>query len=205
MKKVKLKATLKDKVTVEIIELCFDDNDLEMLRLFSENYNRLLSAQLIKNGLPSITKMGWNAKTGSKFEFTDFKNQDVFELLHLSRPFFLYKEPASFDKICAVFGKRGKGTSLTGHLKNIRSLYENGEYLPFFQIEIDNIPLFNNDTLKVWLNGIEYHQDKEKKEIYRKLEKALGSDTARAIFVSQLSGRIKAIHMLAYLVNPITA
>jgi hypothetical protein len=98
MKKVKLKAVLKDKITVDIIDLSFDDKDLEVLTLFSENYNRLLSAQLIKNGLPSISKIGWDAKNGSKFEFSDFKNQDVFELLHLSRRFFLSKEPASFEK-----------------------------------------------------------------------------------------------------------
>ena len=205
MKKVKLKAVLKDKVTVDIVELYFDDKDLEVLRLFSENYSRLVSSQLIKNGFPSLIKMGWDSKNGSTFEFSDFKNKDVFELLHLSRPFFLSKEPASFEKTCAVFGRRGKGTSLTGHLKYIRYLYEIGEYLPLFQIEIDSIPLFCDDTLKVWLNGIEYHQDKEKKEIYSKLEQALGSDTTRAIFVSQLSGRIKAIHMLADLANPITA
>lgn len=204
MKKVKLKAILKDKSTVDIIELSFDDNDLEVLRLFSDNYNRLLSAQLIKNGLPSISKIGWDERNGSKFEFSDFNYQDVSELLHLSRPFFLSKEPASFEKTCSIFGRRGKNTSLTGYLKYIRSLYKNGEYRPLFEIVVDDLPLFSDNTLKIWLNGIEYHQDKEKREIYRKLDNFLGDETTKGIFVSQLSGRVKAIHMLAHLVNPIT-
>lgn len=203
MKNVKLKAVCNNKGTVDIINLSFDDKDLEVLNLYSENYNRLLSARLIKNGLPSITKIWWEEKSGSKFEFSNFNNQDVSELLHLSRPFLLYKEPASFEKVYAIFGRQGKGTSLIGHLKDIRYLYKNGEYLSLFQIKIDDIPLFHDRTLKDWLNGKEYHQDKEKREKYNKLEKALGNDATRYIFVSQLSGSIKAIHMLAHIVNMI--
>jgi len=201
MKKVKLKAILKDKISVDNIELTFENEDLDVLRLYKTNYDRLLSAKLLNEGLPSITKISWNAKSGSKFKFSKFDYQDVFELLHLARPFFLSKEPASFEKTCAIFGKRGKGTSLTDHIKYIRYLYENGEYFSLFQIEIDEIPLFSDDTLKLWLNGIEYHQDKEKRDVYAKLEKALGVETTKAIFVSQLSGRIKSLHMLGHLVN----
>jgi hypothetical protein len=59
--------------------------------------------------------------------------------------------------------------------------------------DIDGAKLFHESTLKAWLNGVEYHQDQEKREQIQKLEAALSPQAARGIFVSQLSGRILAI------------
>ncbi|MFZ7128620.1 MAG: hypothetical protein ACOWWM_20900 [Desulfobacterales bacterium] len=201
MKNVRLKATLSDRVTVNIIELQFDEKDLNVLKLYKSNYDRLLSAKLIREGLPTFINLSWSATNGATYKFSEFSYQDVYELLHLARPLFLSREPASFDKTCAVFGKSGVNTSITNHIKYIRWLYKNGEYKSLFQVEIDDIPLFSDKTLMYWLNGVEYHQDNEKRDTYAMLENALGVETTRAIFVSQLSGRIKSVHMLAHLVN----
>ncbi len=64
-------------------------------------------------------------------------------------------------------GKKGKGTVLAKHLKSLRNLYVRGEYQPYFQFAVNNTPLFHDETLKLWLNGAEYHQDKEKKSTLR--------------------------------------
>ena len=201
MTKVKIKAILKDQVTVHIITLSFHDNNINTLKLYMENFIRLQSARLIDDGLPHIKTINFKAEEGFQFIVSELNYQHVYEFLHLSRPFFLSKEPASFEKTCSLFGKKGKGTSLTDHLKYIRSLYERGEYLPLFQISIDDVPLFHSRTLNAWLNGVEYHQDEDKRNVVKHLELALGEDTAKSIFVCQLAGRIKAIYMLAHLVN----
>jgi len=93
MKTVKLKAKLKNGHS-EIIILTFDDNDLRILKLFQDNFDRFMTARFFEKGIPSIKKINWEAG-GMQFTFADFDYQDVFELLHLARPIFLSQEPGS--------------------------------------------------------------------------------------------------------------
>jgi hypothetical protein len=204
MKTVKLLARSEEDETVELpVELRFDDAEIENFRLFMRNFERFEDADLIQKGMPELKKMGWDAKQGQglTFEFTDFDYKDVYELLHLARPFFLAKEPASFERTSGILGKRGKGTVLTGTLKLIRTVYDKGEYQSLFQVTLGGTPLFHESTLKAWLNGMEYHQDQDKREQIEKLEAALSQETARGIFVSQLSGRVHAIFELAHIIG----
>lgn len=206
MKTVNLVAKAEEDETVEQrIELTFEDTEIEKLRLFMRNFERFKDADLIQKGIPELKNMGWDTKQGRglTFEFTDFDYKDVYELLHLARPFFLTEEPASFERTCGILGKRGKGTVLTGTLKLIRTLYEKGEYQSLFQVTLGGTPLFHESTLKAWLNGMEYHQDQDKREQIEKLEAALSQKAARGIFVSQLSGRIDAIFELADIIGMI--
>jgi hypothetical protein len=201
MRTVKLKAIDEDSGLEEEIELSFDKTEIEKLELFMVNFERFQSARFIENGIPIIKHITWKTEEGLSFELTEFEYREVYELLHLARPIFLKSEPASFDKTCSIFGKKGKGTALAAHLKSIRRLYEKGEYQPYFQISINDYPLFHENTIMVWLNGMEYHQDEEKREKIKEIESALTKDLARMIFVSQLSGRIKATFMLAHIVS----
>jgi len=85
--------------------------------------------------------------------------------------------------------------------KRVRSVYEQGEYQPYFQVSIGGTPLFHESTTGAWLNGVEYHQDAEKAVLVERLERELGTNVALGIFVSQLSGRIKATRRLANVVQ----
>lgn len=197
MKILKLKVTSQDKMQNEEIQLEFDNFETEMLEKFLSNCDRLQSAQLLQNKFPFIKKIQWNNKEGMTFDILDFEYSHLCEFLHLVRPIFLSKEPASFEKIQAILGKKSKKTLLAKHLKYLRETYQNGDYKPRFQISVDDIPLFDNKTVQLWLNGIEYHQDTEKAEKVEELQKALTEKSIQGIFVSQLSGRIRATFMLA--------
>jgi hypothetical protein len=201
MDKVKLQVNAEDGSIKEEIELSFEEPELNLLRQFEANMNRLLGCELIKKGLPNITSFKWQEGEGFKFGYPKVEPRDVYELLHLARPLLLSREPASFERICTLFGKKVKGTSLTKDLKSVRYLYEKGEYQPYFQIKVNGVALFHETTLKNWLNGVEYHQDAEKRAQIKKLSKDLGEETARAIFMAQLSGKIKALYFLSKFVH----
>ncbi|MDT4969544.1 MAG: hypothetical protein QOJ64_4281 [Acidobacteriota bacterium] len=200
MHAVKLKAISEDGGSEEIVDLVFDDRELAALKMYLENFERFKAARLIQNGIPELKKISMVRETGLSFEFTQFDYNDVYELLHLARPIFLGREPASFEKTCAILGRRGKGTVVSQHLRNLRGLYEKGEYRTIFQVQIGSTPLFHEKTLRDWLYGVEYHQDLDKRERIKELENALGQESLKGVFVSQLSGRIKATIMVADLV-----
>ena len=225
MKKVIIKVIQNGDGIEEILELIFNNHELELLDLFQENFKRLKLAKLLENDrVPIFKGFSCSEEKGLDFLFSDFEYQNVYELLHLIRPFILDTEPASFKKVCSIFGKKARGSLLAPALKNIRFLYEKGEYQPLFQMSItinnseeelkdclDNIylgiesnqekerrvNLFEEETFKAWLNGMEYHQDKDKRLIIKNLEKSLGENVTKRIFASQLSGKIKAIYALS--------
>mgnify|MGYP003584128677 FL=1 len=201
----KLRATSKDGRSIsEDISLEFFDSDIEILEQYLQNCDRLKEARFLKDEFPRIKNVTWTSESGMSFDVSEFSYADVCELLHLARPFFLSREPASFEKACAVIGKQGKGTSIAQYLKYLRSMYERGDYQPYFQISVGGVALFDDNTLKYWLNGVEYHQDIGRAEVVRDLEASLSKQVARGIFVSQLSGRIRAVFMLGHLASLIT-
>lgn len=216
----------------ELVDLTFDDNDLVLFTLFTENFNRLKTSRMIENDkIPVLEKISASSEQYLEIVFSDFEYQDVYELLHLLRPFILDKEPASFKKIYSIFEKKAEKTPLTSVLESIKNQYDKGDYQPYFQLthieysfpddneikdlsdeeiidlmfelesQESSINLFDNTTLLKWLNGMEYHQDKEKQKNVKQLDKALGKKTMRGVFICQLAGKIRAISKLAYLIE----
>jgi len=201
MIEVTLQGISENKTESESICLNFDESEIELFKLYVSNCTRLKTAQIFKDGFPIVRNIIMNAEVGMNFEVSEFEYSHVYEFLHLARPIFLSKEPASFEKTQAIFGKKGKHTILAKHLKYLRYTYECGEYQPYFQVTLCDTPLFHDETVKLWLNGIEYHQDIEKAAIVKELENSLSESTARGIFIAQLSGRVKAAFMLEHIVK----
>lgn len=67
------------------------------------------------------------------------------------------------------------------------------------QISINNQPLLEDATLKLWLNGEQYHTDREKAEVWREIERGLTEENARALVITQLSSKVKALANLQYI------
>jgi len=194
---IKLQGTDDKGIETEVIPLQFQDEEVKLLTQYLENCDRLASANIFKEKFPFVKNIRWTAKHGMTFDVTEFDYSQVCELLHLARPILLLQEPASFKKTQAIFGRKSKNTFLAKHLRFLRETYDRGEYQPYYQIKIGGTPLFHEETIRKWLNGVEYHQDEEKAKIIKKLEESLSEETVRGIFVAQLSGVIRATFMLA--------
>ena len=197
MLEVKLKATSEDES--EILHLQFEELEVESLKLYLDNCKRLENAQILKGKFPSIKNIEWTEKSGMNFDVSQFEYSHICELLHLARPMFLEREPASFKNTLSIFGKRAKKTSLAKHLKYLSNTYKFSDHQGYMQITIGDTPLFHDKTIKLWLNGVEYHQDSDKAKIIKELEASLSESSVRGVFVTQLYGRIKAIFMLSHL------
>lgn len=199
MQTIRLSLTSEDESETHTVALTFDDQEISLLGRYLANCNRLQQAAIFAAGFPVVQNFTWTPAEGTKFKISPIDYSQVCELLHLARPFFLAKEDSSFDRILELFKGKAEGTALQRHLEYIRDSYVRGDYQPYFQISINEVPLFDDATIKTWLNGAEYHQDRNKAAVVAKLESALTTEVARGIFVSQLSGRVRAVFMLRHL------
>jgi len=186
----------------ESAELEFGCKEIEVLRLFNKNSERLRNSKLIIKGFPKIQHLEINGIDGLNLQISPFDYEDACAFLHLARPIFLDKEPASFKKTMALFGIQAKEQSLFAkHLKSIHRLYREGEYSQYFQLKVTGISILKEKTILAWLNGVEYHQDQEKAKLVDRLEAMLSEETVRGLFISLLSGRVAAVAKLKDMVS----
>ena len=198
MTTIKLRLTNQRTLERNDIAVEFDDAAIEFLRAYQRNCDRLAEAEMVKSGLPTMGTIRIDSK-GFSVDAPPFSNAQLRELLHLARPLFLSSEPHSFEKTMAIIGKAGKGTALAQHLKFLRTLYEKSDLGRYMQINVGGRRIFDDDTVKLWLNAREYHQDADKDIPMKEIEDTLGSEGARAVFASHISSRVAAIFKLSEL------
>lgn len=201
MKTVKLKLIFDEPYEEHILSATFTDDDLRLLEEFNEYVEELHGTRLVSDGLPELRGLSWTNEAGFTVKINDVGAEHVYAFLHKLRPLILSQEPASFERTSGLIGKRFANKGLRRQLKMIRHLYDHGEYSSFFQVTVAGMPLFTNEALSQWLNGIEYHRDPQKRSKVKEVEDAISKEHTRSIFLSQLSGKAKAIFLLQDLVQ----
>ncbi|HEY4698647.1 MAG: hypothetical protein A3J49_16045 [Gallionellales bacterium RIFCSPHIGHO2_02_FULL_57_16] len=191
----------KDSNLIETISGTFESADLDLLNQFVVAMARVRGTALLKRGMPAMTNMKWTPEGGMQFTCAPYEDSELFELLHVLRPFILSREVMSFEKVAALLGKNFASKQFSGHLRALRSMFEDGELKSYMQIVVGDQPLFDNSLLRLWLNGTQYHTDAEKASAWKEIEAALGVDNAKAIVMNQLHSKVKALFFLEHLVG----
>ena len=184
MKTVKLKLIFDEPHEEHILSGAFTDAHLQLLEEFNEYVEELGNTKLVSNGLPEHKGFGWTKESGFTANTNDVEMEHVYAFLHKLRPLNLSQEPASFERTSALVGKRFPNKGLRKQPKMIRNLYNKGEYSALFQVTIANMPLFINEALSQWLNGIEYHRDPEKRSKIKEVEDVISKEHTRSVFLS---------------------
>ena len=179
----------------ESLTVQLTDDEVERLRNFSRLMSRLASTQLVNRGIPAITKMQY-AEGAMHFVCEQYSNGELHELLHVLRPLILQEERSSFQNIGAIVGRRLRHQLISARLKHLRRVYAEGDLSRFMQIKINEHPLFADETIKLWLNGEQYHSDDDKAAAWCRLENAMTASNARALVIEQLRSKVMALDEL---------
>lgn len=184
---------------VETISATFDASEIDVLRRYVEFVDRVRVTKLLQRGMPAITNMSWRTDEEMKWICPPYENSELHELLHVLRPLILAKEATSFERIAGLLGKKFDSEKFRGHLKLQRTVFEDGELKLYMQISLNDQPLLADSTLKLWLNGEQYHTDEEKAATWKEIEDALTIENARALVITQLQAKVKALFNVQYI------
>ena len=186
---------------VEEVSGTFDDSEIDLLRRFVDFVDRVRETKLLQRGMPAITNIAWNPGEGMKWTCPPYENGELHELLHVLRPLILSREATSFERVTGMLGKKFDSEKFRGHLKLQRTIFENGELKLYMQISLNDQPLLDDATLKLWLYGEQYHTDEEKAATWKEIEKALTVENTRALVITQLQAKVKALFNVQYIAN----
>ncbi|HMU32716.1 MAG TPA: hypothetical protein PKC89_02510 [Pyrinomonadaceae bacterium] len=174
----------------------FSEEDLELLGDFCTHAEELHQSKVIQEGFPQSVKFHWTKDKGVQIEAEPFEDEFISSFLHKLRPIFLSEEPASFDKTSGLIGRAFSDKAMKRHLKAIRYRFETSSFSAYGQVSVGNVPVFDQATIKIWLNAFEYHQDPEKREFLKYIENQFGRKGARIVFIQQLAERFEGIYLL---------
>ncbi len=171
----------------------FSDSDLDQLRAFSNQMERVEESSMVSRGFSGITNMKWDARSGMEFIASECSNAELYELLHVLRPVMLERERTSFYKALALLGRRFADKGFSQYATYLRHVFEEGVLSGYMQIELNGQKLLHHSVLKLWLNGVQYHTDEEKAKAWRRVESALNESNARALTIELIHSRVKVL------------
>ena len=143
----------------------------------------------------------FNESEGLKLIANPVKDSVISQLLHLLRPIVLHQEVASFNNINSLLSKKFKNSGFRAKLKHIRQVFEKGELSLYMSISVNNVSIFDDEKLKLWLNGEEYHQDIDKSEKWKEFVALINTENTHAYVMNQLHGKVLGAIKLEELVD----
>lgn len=190
-----------DSGSMEVLTGSFSNEDIELLNLFVSNMERVLASRALQNGLPVISNIEWSKELGFLLTCESIDDSALHELLHVLRPLILQNERASFHQISALIVRRFADKGLNRTVKGLRHCFERGQLAAYMDVSVGGQSLFDDELFKIWLNGEQYHSDKNKARVWREFEMSLSSSNTRALVINQLNGRVAALCDLLNLIN----
>jgi len=184
--------------------LHFSGEDRQRLERYLEYSRELLELKALQHLGSCSFSVGMSADgpTQTTTALPDWEH--VIALLHRLRPFVLQGEATYFNNVVGILRRQIKQGHLKAVLDLIRSDYSGKRMQSLMVLSVGSIVVNSDATFMKWLNAYEYHRDDDKRREIEALEQALPTNILRAIFVSLLIDKTRAILNLRELAGLVT-
>ena len=179
----------------------FDDQEWKALLEFVQYAKDLQALQLVSQGGPGKLSLSYTAESGLSY-LVDLPPEDqILALLHRLRPFVLNDEPTNYYRVYNHLTRRFDDKPFRHFLKSLRGYYSGKRMQAIVLIQSNEALINSEETLMKWLNAHEYHKDRDNQAELESLHQVLPLETSRAIFVMMLYDKVRAIFVVANLIN----
>lgn len=179
------------------LKITWPEVDWRHLYQYLEAVDAVAKTPIMKNGFRVHMEVAMGKGTGHGIT-TRLPDMDAVRLLlHKLRPLILKDEPTSFVKMRKLVSERVGDESIRTLLKFYLELYDGRVSRSVVKIMVDGILLNSEEFLQTWLNAHEYHRDEDKQKEIAELDAAYPEEGSRAIWLSMLVDKCKAIRNLA--------
>lgn len=182
------------------------DEDWDRLITYADEVVQLENARPLQQDIRARITFKWDARTRKLcYEGTLPDDDDVAAILHRLRPFVLQNESANFYRTANILSRYLDHADARAMIKTQHDLYSGKDFQQQLKIDWKSQSLqavVNSDeTLTKWLNAYEYHRDRPKQQEIEEFHKLLPHGAPRAIFISMLLDKIKAIINVAIIIR----
>ncbi len=150
----------------------FSSSELSVLRLFFETVMSVYELAILKN-ISTTIKI---SLVNMKFSGTPPPEEAKSSFLHKIRPLILQNERTQTFKVINILSKNIQSKQFRKLMKNLKSFFNCSD--PYsLDYAIDGGEIYNDKTLKLWLNAYEYHRNIDKVKELKPLIDSIGMKT----------------------------
>jgi hypothetical protein len=160
-----------------------------------------LAATRLGGGIQVRARLTWDHEKGLSWSGELPPDDDLAAYLHRLRPFLLQNEATSFDRVCAIIGRALPHEPMRALLRRQRREFDGRNFQSQFQLLSNDVVVNSERVLKLWLNGFEYHRDREQRDEIARLHQLLPMDATRPVFVSMIIDKVRAVAEIATVVR----
>lgn len=184
-----------------VLRFSVSSADEIVLRRFTQTTKDVVEAVHRAGGLPAQLRLSYREETGLRLATEEPSDDLRSVILHRLRPLILKKEPWSFDRVCAIVRRSSDHPFLGRHLRSLRGIYAGKNLQDIVVFSRGELVLNSETAFEHWLNGFEYHREEARAAEVANVDSLLPIEAVRPIFIMLLSEKLKAITLLAYLVE----
>jgi len=176
-----------------------------VLRRFSVAVKDLAEAVRDAGGLQAALNISFQQGEQLQVRTTQPTRPEREAMLYRLRPLILRKEETSFELVRGIVGQSSGYPELRKYLKRLASIYDGADLRSVVQITHGESVVNSDEAFQQWLNGFEYHRYADSAAAIAGDGALLDIDVLRPIFLMMLSEKLKAIGMLAAIVDAMLA
>lgn len=168
--------------TSEKVEISLSDDDLQVLEEFVDHARKLEQCSLVQSGMFFSFNFQFNENLGAKSEIAipDWELVEVY--LHRIRPIILTNERTYFFRVCKLIKKNISLPKAQQQVAKEMQLYRGEKIHQIVQIYSNGELLTCEEIFQDYLNGFEYHRDKDRRDNLEKLNWLLPIESTRVLW-----------------------
>ncbi len=144
-------------------------NTGDKFNLFIEKTRQLMDSRLAQKKLSPSLSIKYDIAQGTRFEIWEPDEQDLWAFLLPFRQFVAKGEPIYIEHIYNLADGSITSDYLRGQLRKSRGAWKDASKGKGFRLVVDGEQLTPADVLDLWLNGVYFHSDPQKREKLRRL------------------------------------
>ncbi len=181
----------------ERARFALDDDSVVTLSEFLREAEELRLTIERQGGFGASLKFSWKHGEALSIAGTEPSADQRAIVLYRLRPFLLQNEPLNFHVVRGIIARSSESEALHGLLRKEKERFSGRLFQQQVQISIDSLILNSEAALGLWLNGYEYHRDKDKAIELVKRHDPTPVDSSRPIFIFLLQEKVLAIFNVA--------
>jgi hypothetical protein len=186
------------------VEADISDADWTALLNYRKYATDLRATEIVRAGAPCKLSLRFNAQTGMSYSTELPPDDSVLALFHRLRPFVLNDEPTNLYRVLNIIKRAFDDAGFRRFLDALKEFSSGRRMQAMILMKSNDVVINCDETLQKWLNAYEYHRDPDKQKEIDALHELFPLEASRAVFVSMMFDKARAILVVADLIGVIS-
>lgn len=182
---------------------CFTNDEWKTLRDYAEHVKALDSCSYFKESQGKIISIHFS--NDGRMACKDYvpENEKLWAVILKLRPIELNNEPASYNRVTGIIGRRMAHPVIREFLKECRSFFDGKADQQVYTFQAGGRTLNSLEVFADYMNACHYHVDGNRKAAIEAITKNVPLEVLEGVIQVFLNSKMKAVRMIAQFIRTV--